>query len=130
MTGWPCQRNPERWFSDDRTELGRAVHECLSHCLRLVECDATEPRSEGGVLAGVRYVTDKYGRVRAERRVLREVTCDGCAPDVKPTADTGACGEAKGYHRHLARRQEPCEPCRLAYAGYQRDRRRLLRAAA
>lgn len=125
---WPCQRNPDRWFSTNRRELGRAKHECLSHCPRLAECDATQPRPAGGVLAGVRYiVTDAAAEPRPERRTLHEVPCDGCELDPKPKpertgpTDTGACGTSRGFHRHAAANEYPCEPCRVAKTEYQRE---------
>lgn len=128
---WPCQRNPDRWFSTDRRELGRAVHECLSHCTRLVECDATEARPRSGVLAGVYYVASHDSdEPQPERRTLHEVPCPGCVlepmPKPEPTGptDTGACGEPKGYHRHTRLGQVPCGPCTVAKAEYQREKYR------
>lgn len=127
---WPCQRDPELWFSENRKELGRAVHFCLSHCRRLAECHATEARPRGGVLAGVRYVVnDSTNRPEPERRRLHEVACAACGPDPKPQpmkepTDTAACGTAKGFHRHVARGEQPCDPCAQAKLEYQRDRYR------
>lgn len=126
---WPCQENPDRWFSRNRRELGKAVHQCLSHCPRLAECDATEQRPRGGVLAGVHYVLSD-DVVVPERRTLHEVPCDGCGADPKPKTDrvaprdTGACGTPKGFHRHTKRGQEPCDPCKVAKSEYQRERYR------
>lgn len=92
---WPCQRNPDRWFSTDRRELGKAVHECLSHCPRLVECEATEARPWGGVLAGVHYVTtDGHDDPQPERRTLHEEPCAGC--EFEPGIDQRRTAE---YHR-------------------------------
>src|SRR5688572_21495661 len=112
---WPCQRNPDRWFSTDRRELGKAVHECLSHCPRLAECHETEEWPRGGVLAGVHYVVSGATDVpQPERRTLHEVPCAACEtePEPKPAPgepkDTGACGQPKGYHRHIHRNQKPC----------------------
>lgn len=131
----PCQRNPDRWFSLDRKELGMAVHGCLSHCPRLAECAATEARPNGGVLAGVHYVvTDPAKTPQPERRKLHEVPCGQClqVPTSPPgdPMDTGACGTPKGYHRHTNHNQRPCEPCRLAKAEYQRERYHAYRKKA
>lgn len=124
---WPCQRNPDRWFSEDRRELGRAVHECLSHCPRLAECAATEEWPQGGVLAGVYYVVVKNSReARPDLRPLNEVPCAGCGlePAPKPErtepTDTGWCGTNRGFNRHRDRNEYPCEPCRAAKTEYQR----------
>lgn len=125
---WPCQRNPDRWFSENRRELGRAVHECLSHCPRLVECAATEEWPRGGVLAGVHYVVSgTTDRPQPESRTLHEIPCPGCEfepmpkPERAEPTDTGACGEPRGFHRHAARGEKPCEPCRVAKTEYQRE---------
>lgn len=125
---WPCQRNPDRWFSPDRRELGRAVHDCLSHCRRLAECHDTEARPHGGVLAGVHYVVAwDSPEPKPERRKLREVPCGACGPEPKPPKDprdTGACGTPKGFHRHTRAGEQACEPCTLAKLAYQRERYR------
>jgi hypothetical protein len=130
----PCQANPDLWFSRDRRELGRAVHECLSHCPRLAECHETEARPAGGVLAGVHYiVVHPHKPPVPERRTLHEVPCDGCELDTKPEppkvdpSDTGACGTPKGFHRHHKRDEKPCERCRLAKTEYQREKYRAFR---
>jgi len=124
----PCQRDPDRWFSTNRTDVGKAAHQCLSHCTRLVECSASRDWPRGGVLAGVRYVvSSKTDRPVPERRVLREIPCSACVSDPKPQrppTDTGACGEPKGFYRHVARGQRACEPCTVAKLKYQRDKHR------
>ena len=35
-----------------------------------------------------------------------------------------SCGTPSGYSRHRDRREQPCEPCRIANSRYQREKRR------
>ncbi len=129
-TSRPCQENPELWFStdrpDDRRILGWAIHQCRSHCHRLVECERTEARPHGGVLAGVLYVSEA-GDPQPDRRQPREMPCAECKPArtperlLKEPSDTGACGESRGHGRHARRGERPCDPCAAAKSKYQQE---------
>ena len=40
---------------------------------------------------------------------------------------TAECGTASAYRRHVRKQEEPCQPCRDAWAQYHRDMRIIRR---
>ncbi len=42
---------------------------------------------------------------------------------------TAPCGTVAAYKRHLRHHEAPCDPCRAAWAEYQRDRYRARKGA-
>ncbi len=42
---------------------------------------------------------------------------------------TAACGTVSAYKRHQSRQEPSCQPCREAWAGYQRERYQARKAA-
>jgi hypothetical protein len=121
MIRWPCQANPERWFSTDRYELGVAIHGCRAHCPRLRVC-AVEARDRGlrpveGVLAGVLFNT--WRRVHGYQP--EQVKCDACRFPPPPPPPPGCGVGARGHRR---RGDKPCVPCRAEESRLKNDQRK------
>lgn len=120
-----CRKeDPDLFFRDGNEARAEALHICLNHCPVLEQCrrEARANPPVGAVQGGEVYTIT---RVRYGYETRTAPTCRHCWPErpIRPPSDTGACGEAKGYSRHIRRSQWPCEPCREAKRAEERQRR-------
>jgi hypothetical protein len=115
--GWwrdaQCRReDPELFFTESTEARAEALHICRSHCPVLRECrrEARARPPVGAVQGGEAY--NASGK-RNGYDFKPASTCRHCWPErpIRPTTETGACGESKGYARHIRRNERPCAAC-------------------
>lgn len=78
------------------------------------------------------------GRLNNARRAFRALWHDGETPSLmwrqdcgpRPERQRNECGTNAAAMRHRLRKEQLCEPCRLAALEYQRERRAIQRARA
>lgn len=114
----PCRADPDKWFANDRVELGEAVHQCLAHCPWLGEC-AAEPPAVLGVIAGVLY----SHRGDVHQYQPDELRCRACVVGEEP-AERSWHGTEAGWSRHRRLMEESCLPCHSAATVAANARRR------
>jgi hypothetical protein len=111
------------WFNPESRPL--ALHVCRTHCEVLQECLASaraDPPYEG-VQAGIAFNQKRQPLPDFWHHPARSCArCVRLPPKAAPT-NTGACGSYGGYRRHLRLGEEACDPCRVASARRERDRR-------
>ncbi len=59
----------------------------------------------------------------------RAKTCQDCRNARKHLRRLHPCGTRAAYERHRARSEQPCDPCRVAQAAYDRERHQRKRIA-